>query len=516
MTEPTSEQGRHDDDARFDELLERSSLGTAGARQLRRRVPPAEAEFIGRLADTLEVLRRPRETPTEEPAQAEISGIAADRDDHEVTALVREHLIQALNLLTDSSHIHSPGAKGTEQADTRTKPGSPQLEGQNCTVVLTDVIAFGARSRSDEDRRAIREVLYNLMQTVLPAPLARLEDRGDGFLAVIPPAVPTAKVIQQLLEDLPAALDLYNSTVRESARFQLRVAVDVGPVFSDAMGVSGEATITLYRLVEAPAFKSALAAVEASLGIIASQFIYDTVIRHSYEGIDPAPFALVQVNVKESSFPAWMQIISDQTRDRGHYEVPPDEVEESAGRRWQPTPRPEPGNELFTVEAETEPVSAEEIGYRGPTACAAADITYRQLNYWSRTGLVEPSMHAAHGSGSHRLYSFRDILMLKMVKRLLDTGISLQQIRAAVQHLRDRGSADLTQVTLMSDGYSVYECTSPDEVVHLLQGGQGVFGIALGRLWREVEGDLAVPSAGRAGRPGVRGGRRAAVQGHPA
>jgi len=139
-----------------------------------------------------------------------------------------------------------------------------------------------------------------------------------------------------------------------------------------------------------------------------------------------------------------------------------------------------------------------DVGYRGPTACAAAGITYRQLDYWARTALVEPSVRAAHGSGSQRLYSFRDILVLKVVKRLLDTGISLQQIRAAVQHLRDRGSEDLAQVTLMSDGVSVYECTSADEVVDLLQGGQGVFGIALGRVWREVEGDLAVLPAVRA------------------
>jgi DNA-binding transcriptional MerR regulator len=131
------------------------------------------------------------------------------------------------------------------------------------------------------------------------------------------------------------------------------------------------------------------------------------------------------------------------------------------------------------------------IGYRGPTACAAAGITYRQLDYWARTGLVEPSVRAAQGSGSQRLYSFRDILVLKVVKRLLDTGISLQQIRAAVAHLRGRGTDDLAKVTLMSDGVSVYECTSSDEVVDLLQGGQGVFGIALGRIWQEVDGTLA-------------------------
>ena len=134
----------------------------------------------------------------------------------------------------------------------------------------------------------------------------------------------------------------------------------------------------------------------------------------------------------------------------------------------------------------------ESVGYRGPTACIAAGITYRQLDYWARTGLVEPSMSAINGSGTQRLYSFRDILVLKVMKRLLDTGISLQQIRAAVHHLRVHGSADLAQVTLMSDGDTVYECTSRGEVVDLLGSGQGVFGIALGRVWREVEGDLAV------------------------
>lgn len=130
-------------------------------------------------------------------------------------------------------------------------------------------------------------------------------------------------------------------------------------------------------------------------------------------------------------------------------------------------------------------------GYRGPVACRAAGITYRQLDYWARTGLVEPSIRGAKGSGSQRLYAFRDILLLKIVKRLLDTGVSLQQIRIAVNALHERGVEDLTAITLMSDGASVYECTSADEVVDLVQGGQGVFGIAVGRVWHEVEGSLA-------------------------
>ena len=133
----------------------------------------------------------------------------------------------------------------------------------------------------------------------------------------------------------------------------------------------------------------------------------------------------------------------------------------------------------------------EDAGFRGPVACSAAGITYRQLDYWARTGLVEPTVRGARGSGSQRLYSFRDILVLKVVKRLLDTGVSLQQIRTAVSALHSRGVEDLASITLMSDGASVYECTSADEVVDLVAGGQGVFGIAVGRVWHEVEGALA-------------------------
>ena len=110
------------------------------------------------------------------------------------------------------------------------------------------------------------------------------------------------------------------------------------------------------------------------------------------------------------------------------------------------------GEQGLLFDDEALAVHSDDVGYRGPTACAAAGITYRQLDYWARTALVEPSVRAAHGSGSQRLYSFRDICVLKVVKRLLDTGISLQQIRTAVEHLRDRGADDLARLTLMSGG----------------------------------------------------------------
>jgi DNA-binding transcriptional MerR regulator len=138
----------------------------------------------------------------------------------------------------------------------------------------------------------------------------------------------------------------------------------------------------------------------------------------------------------------------------------------------------------------TDGLPATDIGYRGASAAAAAGISYRQLDYWDRTLLVVPSIQTATGSGSQRLYSFRDILVLKLVKRLLDTGVSLQQIRIAVEQLKAAGVSDLANTTLMSDGARVYLCTSQDEVIDLLGQGQGVFGIAVGRVLREVEATL--------------------------
>src|SRR5688572_1163560 len=136
------------------------------------------------------------------------------------------------------------------------------------------------------------------------------------------------------------------------------------------------------------------------------------------------------------------------------------------------------------------PEMDDQAGYRGAVAARVVGISYRQLDYWARTQLVEPTVRGAAGSGSQRLYGFRDILVLKLVKRLLDTGISLQQIRTAVTQLREAGIDDLAQTTLMSDGASVYLCTSDDEVIDLVNRGQGVFGIAVGKVLREVGSTL--------------------------
>lgn len=125
-------------------------------------------------------------------------------------------------------------------------------------------------------------------------------------------------------------------------------------------------------------------------------------------------------------------------------------------------------------------------GYRAPAVQQATGVTYRQLDYWARTALVEPSIRDAAGSGSQRLYSFADIVAVRVIKRLLDAGVSLQNVRVAVECLRGRGVDDLAAVTLVCDGASVYECTTDDQIIDLLRGGQGVFGIAIGHTTTDI------------------------------
>jgi DNA-binding transcriptional MerR regulator len=139
-----------------------------------------------------------------------------------------------------------------------------------------------------------------------------------------------------------------------------------------------------------------------------------------------------------------------------------------------------------------------EQGYRVPEVCRIVGITYRQLDYWARTELVTPSVRDASGSGTQRLYSFQDLVTLRVIKNLLDTGVSLQRVRKAVEHL-EAMERPVSGVTLMSDGKGVYEAHSPQELVDLVRQGQGVFAIAVDRVWEDVERDLtkATRSGGR-------------------
>ena len=132
----------------------------------------------------------------------------------------------------------------------------------------------------------------------------------------------------------------------------------------------------------------------------------------------------------------------------------------------------------------------DEQGYRVPEVCRIVGISYRQLDYWARTDLVRPSVRDAGGSGTQRLYSFQDLLQLKVVKNLLDAGVSLQQIRRAIEYLKDTKQS-LHGVTLISDGRRIYTPESPEAVVDLISKGQGVFAIAVDKVWTDLEGTLA-------------------------
>jgi DNA-binding transcriptional MerR regulator len=146
---------------------------------------------------------------------------------------------------------------------------------------------------------------------------------------------------------------------------------------------------------------------------------------------------------------------------------------------------------------------AEAEGYRVPEVCRTIGITYRQLDYWARTGLVTPSIREAGGSGTQRLYSFQDLVVLKVIKKLTDLGVSLQRVRKSIAYLRQSGHEQPTGITLMSDGSSVYACESEDEIIDLVKRGQGVFAIALDRVWE----DLSV-SLGKRKRDRTRAGPR--------
>ena len=134
-------------------------------------------------------------------------------------------------------------------------------------------------------------------------------------------------------------------------------------------------------------------------------------------------------------------------------------------------------------------VDTEEIkrGYRGTVASKVAGITYRQLDYWARKQIVEPSITPSHGSGSRRLYSFKDVVILAVSKKLLDAGVNLQNVTAAIGFLTQRSTDQLANVTIMCDGQNVHECTTSEQMLELLQSGKAVFAVSVGSLWHQIE-----------------------------
>ncbi len=132
-----------------------------------------------------------------------------------------------------------------------------------------------------------------------------------------------------------------------------------------------------------------------------------------------------------------------------------------------------------------------ELGYSGTQTAKVVGISYRQLDYWARTDLVRPSLSDAHGSGSRRVYSYNDLLELKAIKKLLDSGIKLEQVRKVFVFLREHVSTDIAAAHIVIDGGSVMLCDG-DQLVDVLKHGQGVLNVlSLGGVRDELEADLA-------------------------
>ena len=131
--------------------------------------------------------------------------------------------------------------------------------------------------------------------------------------------------------------------------------------------------------------------------------------------------------------------------------------------------------------------------YKSREVCNIIGLSYRQLDYYDRTDFVKPSINNGEGYGSRRMYDFNDLLKLKVIKKLLEAGISLQKIRKAKKYLEENGNGKdngFLKVTLISDGSSVYACTSDKAIIDTLKSGQGVFGIALGKVYEDLKGDI--------------------------
>jgi DNA-binding transcriptional MerR regulator len=156
----------------------------------------------------------------------------------------------------------------------------------------------------------------------------------------------------------------------------------------------------------------------------------------------------------------------------------------------------------------------EEIGFRGRQVCGIVGISYRQLDYWARTGLLRPSLAEARGSGTQRLYSYRDLVALKVIKSLLDAGVALQTARKAIDYLRDHLGGDLAAASLVLDGSRSVLARTGDDIVDLVRHGQGVLNIVpLGPVVAELDAsihELAEPAAEATEEKPARGRVRAA------
>lgn len=131
-------------------------------------------------------------------------------------------------------------------------------------------------------------------------------------------------------------------------------------------------------------------------------------------------------------------------------------------------------------------------GYTGPEVCKITGISYRQLDHWTTSSLIQASIRNLKGSGFHRIYSFQDIIQIKLVNKLREAGVSLQKIRIALKNIDSLlgDNINISDVSVFSDGKSIYVISDNDQMIDLLKKGQAVFGISLGPVHTEAEAEV--------------------------
>lgn len=133
-------------------------------------------------------------------------------------------------------------------------------------------------------------------------------------------------------------------------------------------------------------------------------------------------------------------------------------------------------------------------GFTALQACRFTGCTGNQLRYWDKIGLVKPTVQSSGGRpGVRRMYSFRDLVALRVVKSLLDGGMSLQRVRRAYTYLRDNAGLEdhLSSVRLVTDGSSIFKvCKTEGEILDALRQGQMTFTIALDEISQEINGGV--------------------------
>jgi hypothetical protein len=189
----------------------------------------------------------------------------------------------------------------------------------NCSILAFDVVAFGDRRRDDDVQVYVRAGLYRILEKAFEAAglswrTLHREDRGDGVLVIVPAPFSIESLISPLADWVRAGLRKHNKLSSEAAQIRLRMVLHTGHVYFDEHGVAGHTVIHAFRLLEAPAFKSAFAATRGEFGFVVSDRLYDDVVRHGPGLIDPGLYEAISVSVKETKTRAWMHLPPDGVR----------------------------------------------------------------------------------------------------------------------------------------------------------------------------------------------------------